>query len=757
VRRSAQVGLLGIVLALLGAVVVAAQTPPDTAKKAAPSPYAEPGEKQLALLGPADTTVIPILDRGRAIDAELRVALFDLMTDRPVTALSHLRRLDPSGADSAAGAAWRQPAERQFLIAECYYRLAMDDSLRTEAELVLNGPGAARFGPVLRPQLLLAAYRQGDYARVVELSRAFDAAGKYGGATTGEGGAPALFAGLAAYRLGDVGLAQLSFDAARRDGAGGPYATYAEYMTVLMDLKSDTSHRAAAMAVLDTMIPHATGAAADQLRLTQAQLAYESGQYDRATQEASGVPTDGALGAAALMTTAWSQYRAGHIQPAADAFAQFGQAYPELPGHDESRLMYAQSALQLHNEDSASRAFRAVTDLVTSEAQAMGADGSGLRGGGRLLVNARVADVLLLGDVAGGKAIAFPDSAAAGTDALRVAVSDAPGASTSVPVPSPVSITDLLRRLDDAGVDSAGVAKAGVAAGAVLLRRAIFMAPPDAASGAELARDVASLHDADVGVAVAREEATEKEGYLQLQLANLHRMHDIIAAAGDSLAPGYGVLGGQEDSLAKVSASVDSAGERLGRLFTAQVTALRTLARENETSIDSVSGSLSSSSSQSDRDYLDRERQSAAVYARMADEVTAGVQKMVFANPAFALRDTVRQRGERIRALIVQTRRAIVAGEAAVDEQIALVGASDSGQRGKLQAAVLAADARRDSAANVLVTAVDRELNARALALVAELSRDREAAEFGSASALFFRAIRPPDAAPTPPSAGSGR
>jgi hypothetical protein len=114
----------------------------------------------------------------------------------------------------------------------------------------------------------------------------------------------------------------------------------------------------------------------------------------------------------------------------------------------------------------------------------------------------------------------------------------------------------------------------------------------------------------------------------------------------------------------------------------------------------------------------------------------------------------VRQRGERIRALIVQTRRAIVAGEAAVDEQIALVGAADSGQRGKLQAAVVAADARRDSAANVLVTAVDRELNARALALVAELSRDREAAEFGSASALFFRAIRPPDAAPA---AGSER
>lgn len=731
--------------------------PPTQGPPLSKSPLAEPGEKQLPLLGPAgDTTLIPVLDRNRAIDAEVRVALFELMTDRPVTALSHLRRLDATGVDSAG---WRGPANREFLIAECYYRLGMDDSLRTAAELVLAGPASARFAPVLRPQLLLAAYRDGDYARVVELSRGLDPAG--GPTSAVGGGAPALFAGLAAYRLGDAGVAQSAFDAARRDGAGGPYATYAEYMTVLMDIKADTARRAAAMAALDTMIPHATGAAADQLRLTLAQLAYESGQYDRATQEAAGVPTTGALGAAALMTTAWSQYRAGHIQPAADAFAQFGRTYPELPGRDESRLMYAQSALQLQHEDSAARAFRAVADSVAGEAQAMGADGSGLRGGGRLLVNARVADVLLLGDVAGGKAIAFPDSAAAGNDALRVAVNDAPGGGTTVPVPSPVSVTDLVRRLDDAGVDSAGVAKAGVAAGSVLLRRAIFMAPADAASGAELTRDVAALHDADVGVAVAQEEANEKEGYLALQLANLHRMHDMIAAAGDSLGPGYGGLGGQEDSLAKISASVDSAGVRLGRLFSAQVNALRTLARENQASIDSVGATLNGSSSQDDRDYLARERASAATYSRMADEINGGVQVMVFANPAFALRDTVRQRGERIRALIVQTRRAVLAGEAAVDEQIAIVGAADSGQRGKLQAAVAAAEARRDAAADVLVQAVDRELSARGTALLAELSRDREAAEFGSASALFFRAIRPEDAAAgapaaVPPAAGAG-
>jgi hypothetical protein len=691
-----------------------------------------------------DTTLIPVLDRNRAVDAEVRASLFDLMTDRPLRALVRLRGLDANGVE---GNGWRGAPERRFLIAECYYRLGMDDSLRTAAAQALAGPTGARFASVLEPQLLLAAYRDGDYARVVELSHAL------GSAEAGNGAA-SLFAGLAAYRLGQLSDAHAAFDNARVAGAGGVYAAYAGYMLAIMDLKQDTTKIAAAEAGVEAMLASAQGAASDQMRLTLAQLAYESGSYDRADSEAKAVPLQGAVAAPALLTSAWAEYRAGHVVPAAQSFALYARTYPELPARDESRLMYAQSALQLNHEDSASLAFAAVADSVAGEAAAMGPNGSGLHGGGRLLVNSRVADVLLLGDVAGGKAIAFPDSAAAGNDALRVAVTDSGGVAPRVPVPTPVSVQDLVHRLDAAGVDSAGVMRAGVTAGGALLRRAIFMPSSDATSRADLQRGLATLHDADVGVALVVEEGRNRDTTMALQLADLQRMRTMIGAAGDSLQPEFVALTAQEDTLTAVSASVDSAESRLEQMFAVQVNGLRDLAHENQVSIDSVRQRLAASRTSDDLDYLAREQESAATYQRMADEVQAGLSATILRNPGFALRDTVRQRGERVRALIVQTRQAVSSGEAAVDTQVARVNGGEISERAVIQKELAAAEARREAAANALVAVVDRELMARATALIAELTKDREAADFGEGSALFFRAVTPA-AGSAPTSGGS--
>jgi hypothetical protein len=738
VARWGSVGRALVVVFCVLAGDAGAQQSKKNAKNAPPPPA-----PVVAVPRVVDTTLIPVLDRNRAVDAEIRTSLFDLMTDRPLRALVRLRRLDATGVEANG---WRGEPERRFLIAECYYRLGMDDSLRTAAELTLASPGGARFAPVLQPQLLLAAYRDGDYARVVDLSHSL-------GPAEGGNGAASLFAGLAAYRLGQMPAARAAFDNARVAGAGGPFAAYAGYMSVIMDLKQDTTKIAAAEAGVDSMLAGAHGAAADQIRLTLAQLAYEGGRYDRADSEAKQVRTNGAVAAPALLTSAWAEYRGGHVVPAAQSFAEFAREYPELPGRDESRLMYAQSALQLNHEDSASGAFIAVADSVAGEAAAMGVGGSGLHGGGRLLVNARVADVLLLGDVAGGKAIAFPDSAGAGNDALRVTVSDSAAVAPMVPVPTPVSVQDLVHRLDAAGVDTLGVQRAGVQAGAALLRRAIFMPSSDATSRADLQRGLASLHDADIGVALVVEAGHTRDTTVALQIADLQRMRAIIATAGDSLAPEFVVLTAQEDSLAAVSAAVDSAGARLQRLFEVQVTGLRDLAHENQLSIDSVRQRLAASRSADDLEYLAREQESAATYQRMADEIEVGLAPAIQRNPGFALRDTVRQRGERVRALIVQTRQAVTAGEAAVDTQVARINGGDAGERGVIQKELAAASARRDAAANALVITVDRELAARATALIAELTKDREAADFGAGSALFFRAVTPDSTPPT--SAGS--
>jgi hypothetical protein len=102
-----------------------------------------------------------------------------------------------------------------------------------------------------------------------------------------------------------------------------------------------------------------------------------------------------------------------------------------------------------------------------------------------------------------------------------------------------------------------------------------------------------------------------------------------------------------------------------------------------------------------------------------------------------------------VRALIVQTRQAVSGGEAAVDTQVARINGGEAGERAVVQKELAAAEARRDAAANALVAIVDRELTARAVALIAELTKDREAADFGEGSALFFRAVTPAGSPPT--------
>jgi hypothetical protein len=704
-------------LALLFAVAAGAQQP------ASPEPlHTVPRDTTRAQPpSPRDTTVIPPLDKGRAVDAEIRSALYALMTGDAVAALSRLRPLDP-GTESA---------ERHFLIAECYYRLGMDDSLRTEAATLAAMPEASRFQPLLHEQLLLADYRDGDYARAVEQSRTLG---------SDPSGVTSLLAGLAAYRLGQEPAARSAFEAAQ--ASTGPYKTYAQYMLTLMSLKADTAHGVAtAMVALDSLVPSAQSPAVDQLHLTLAQLAFEGAQYDRAATEAGLVPAASGLRAPALLTGAWANYRAGKPQPAGDLFATYARDYPELPARDEGRLMHAQVSLQLHQDDSASRAFKAVADSVSTEAQGLGANASGLRGGARLLVNARVADVLLLGDVAGGKAVTFPDTAVAGIDALRVAVGDLSTATPAVPTPTPVSVEALAQRLDAAGIDSAGAAKGGVTAGAPLLRRAVFMPASDASTRGELAKGLSTLRDADVGSALAEQSMRSENENILLQVANLKRMREMIQGAQDSLRTGFGPLAIAEDSLARVTSNVDSAYFTLHRLIGAQATDLRELANENNAKLDSVQRSLQASATPADLAYLQQEHETSNIYRRIADEVDARLDSAISHNPAFALRDTVRQRGERTRALIVQTRSAGAVAAAAVDSAQARVERGPSETRLTLRAAVQAAQTRREAAANALVLTVDRELTTRGIALAAAMRRDLEAAEFGSATASFFRAM----------------
>src|SRR4051812_43129539 len=121
----------------------------------------------------ADTSLTPPIDPARALEAEVRVALNDLLANRTVSALQRLQWLStlPPAATAAAGSTaetLRGRGDVLFLLAQAQYRLGMDSAFRTNAQSVLSS-GPARYAPLLHSQLLLSAYRTGDFARVAEL------------------------------------------------------------------------------------------------------------------------------------------------------------------------------------------------------------------------------------------------------------------------------------------------------------------------------------------------------------------------------------------------------------------------------------------------------------------------------------------------------------------------------------------------------------------------------------------------------------
>src|SRR5208282_627575 len=173
-------------------------------------------------------------------------------------------------------------------------------------------------------------------------------------------------------------------------------------------------------------------------------------------------------------------------------------------------------------------------------------------------------------------------------------------------------------------------------------------------------------------------------------LALLRRLRQSIEGAGTSLGPQFATLALAEDSLARVTQNVDQAGVRLRRLFVPRLVGVRTLAAQNQYLIDSVRRSMGNLATPEDLGLLDRETEADAEYEQLAEAVDRGLGRAIANHPAFALRDTVRLVGERNRALIVQSQRAVATGEAAVDYEMAQIAEGDSAH-GPMRRALAAA------------------------------------------------------------------
>lgn len=720
--RSVSLGALLLAAAPLTAQVAPTPTRPDSATST-------PGVAMNRTAANADTVrlrrdsaTVPAPDQARGVDAEIRVALYELLDERYVPALSRLQWLSSSPvalSGASAGGVLRGREDMLFLLSQTYYRLGMDSAFRAAATQLTSGGAGGRFARLLRTQLLLDAYRHGDYARAVSLAESLDPADR---------GLGALVAGLALYQTGNVAAANTSFATAQSSGA--PYGQYAQYMQALAMLRADTTKRADALAALQALAGSATGKLQDQVRLTAAELAYESERYDDAARLASQVPATSGLAAQAQLTRAWALYKSNDIAGAGQAFEQFASQYSQLPERDEARLMSGQALLQLGRTQDAAVIFRTVADSATSESRLLQARArTAMTDAARALVQARAAGLLFLYDPANGKTVALDDAAGSDRRTLAAAFGDSATITTSV-----VSAAEIVSLDDVAG-------RVNQLTSASDLRRVVF-APASATKNPEqFARTSQALYAADVSVVLAQHELAEQIAAQQRQITLLRQLQQRVATDAQSLGALAARLSAARDSLARLATRLEAAGTRIQQMFAAQITTTRMLANENRAAIDSVKGLLSSGQGSLEYGLLDTEAQTAATYAQLADVIERGVPGAVTHHPVFALRDSLNAKSTRLGSLLTETQNSATSTQSLLAGEIARLEGADTDRARALRASLAAAESRRNAAESAVVAVVDAELRARATEMIASLKRDTEAAEFGSASASFFQAI----------------
>jgi TolA-binding protein len=657
----------------------------------------------------ADTSLVPPIDPARAMEAEVRVALNDLLANRTVSALQRLQwlaSLPPAAAATGSTAeSLRGRGDVLFLLAEAQYRLGMDSAFRSNAQQVLSS-GPARYAPLLHSQMLLSAYRTGDFARLASLVQS----------TSGDEthGLAALVSGLADYQLKNYPAAATKFAAVK--AAGAPYAPYAEYMDIITSLRTDTTQTTAALSRLEALAQSAHGSFADQVRLTAAQLAYETGAYDRAITFANAVNPDSGLAPLALLTKAWAQYKNKDIAGAGQSFGAFADRYPMLPQRDEARLMAAQALLQLGKTDDAGRLFRMVADSGRLEVQRLDTrSNDAVMNLARALVHARAASLLFANDPEMGKTIALQESAGADPQVLASVMTGTTPTLPQVEVAHIVSLTDLMQRYNSIG-DSLGT---------TLPRRVLFAPASANAEPALFAQRAEAVLAADLDAAITSQRlrlATRNASLRVMQIRGLQR-----------------AMQGRGDTLAKLVARVDTTDERLRGLLSGIDSTESHLRAALVTQVRNVQGGPAYVLSV----RADSLRQRGEIPAGVDVEalVAARTDSLIDALPLFLLRDSVRTRLTRVRT-------DLAASKAAIDDADRLFASAQSGQLtdtsaslSQLRSAEESAQSRRTQAEAALVAAVSTELSARAADLLALLQHDQQAAEFGTATTAFFNAI----------------
>jgi hypothetical protein len=655
-------------------------------------------------------------DLTRTVDAEVRVAMFELTSGDEFAALSRLERVSALVAQDSSGAGLPERSALHFLLSQTYYRLGMLAPFRREAEASLAS-GQTRYADVLRPQLLVEAYRSGDYQRAGTLARDLP--------TSDANGLGSLVAGLAAYQSGDLPAARAAFG--RAASTAGPLGAYAKYMDALAQLRADTAHAVASIAALEAVATGASGAFADQARLTAAQVAYEGERYDDAVRIAGTIPEGSQLAAPAVLTRAWALYKLDRVQDAERAFTDFVTRYPDRPEHDEAKLMAAQAQLELGRSADAERVFQSVADSSTLTIGALQAEtNAAIAEVARALVADRSTGLLVVRDPTGAKALVVDDTTTGGVLATLTEQGVAGGVTGRMTVTAASAGT----RLDSVTQRAPS-----------MIKRVLFAPASATRQPRELADRSQNLASADAAVAVARYRLGEQLEAQQRQIALLARLATMLASDSASV----GVLAANYQTLAVSLALLDqlmaAAVARLRELLGREIEQSRSLAAENARTADSLRSALAAGAGPDDRAALDAEVASAKAYARIAELAATGLDKAIAHHPTFAMRDSLRAHNASAKAVLAELQGSYTGSRRDVDAALVALRGGDGPDVQRARQALADAEARRTAVEGDAIAAVTAELSARADEMIASLQRNTEAAQFGVASAAFFRAI----------------
>ncbi|MBC7790958.1 MAG: tetratricopeptide repeat protein [Anaerolineae bacterium] len=714
-----------LVLLVLVAVPVLAQQPAaDTSRRPVAADSMRPPVR--------DSAITPAPDQARGVDAEVRAGLFDLIADRPLVALSRLEWLRGSPvalSNVAATGALMARQDLLFLLAQSYYRLGMTESFTSVAQPLIGSAEGARYASLLRLQLMIAAYRRGNFTEAMSLA----------GSVEGSDRALAsVVSGLANYSARNYQGARAAFEVARQ--AGGPYTGYARYMGALALMAGDTAKGGAAVDELRALGSDTQGEVAAQANLTASRIAYQRGDFAGASTLAAAVTT-GELTAPALLTRAWSLYKSSQWDAAATAFRDFASRYPQLPERDEARLMSGQVLLQNGRIDEAGQYFQAIADSIASEVASLQANSSSaMTQAARALVAARAAGLLFVDDPASGKTLVLPD-AIGDISALAAALGVTTTGSATLAVAPALRVVSL--RDVDTRINALG-AQLGLGFPARLMYLDVTTRPERGA----LMQRTQALRQADVAVSVAQFRLQEALDAQVAKIALIQRLQQILGEERTRLE-GLGTrLAATRDTLARLSATIAENQSSLKDLMRGSAESMRLLAAENQTRLDSLRGSLGTVLAADDLGVLGIESQTSTLYRQMAEVIVTNLDATFARHPVLRLQDSVRLHAERTQSLITETQGLVASTSQILGEELSRLQGSESDQVRAMRSGVATAEGLRTSAEAQLVSAVEGDLRTRATQMLAIMRHDGEAAAFGAASASFFKAVGTTPGAP---------